>query len=111
MSASNGYTKAADIFAKPFKRQYKDVSIKNLGKFRVRSLNTSERVKLETHCQENDSALASICIAHCVDADGNLIFTRADESKLMGRDWNAIAALAASCQWDEEASEQDAVKN
>jgi hypothetical protein len=100
MSETNGYTTAEGIFSVPVRRSYADKTIEGLGKFRLQNLLASDVVSLESKTTSKSgrkTVLAKIIAAHCVDAEGSLVFTDADIPKLMGLPASQVLSLSTAC--------------
>ena len=114
MTATNGYMTAAETFA-PRKRKFVDHDVNGFGRFRLRQLSASEVVHLEdaTGSEESKrSALARLIVAHCVDSEGNVIFSETDMPRIMDLPASVVLDLATACnQLSATSIEDDAAKN
>lgn len=107
MSESNGYATPESLFGRPVVRRYRDETIEGLGKFRLRSLTDREKStydaaainkegKFNRHAAIDANArLVQLC---CVDADGNLAFSKSQVSDLQGLDSGLMSKLADACR-------------
>ena len=115
MSETNGYVLPDAIFSTPLKREFIDKDIPGLGKFRIRNLLTSEVVELEAKTSSKNgrkTALAKIVAAHCVDGEGNLLFSSEDVPRLMDLPASQVLPLANACsQHSGIADTEDEEKN
>lgn len=120
MSETNGYAKPAELFV-PQKRNYADVAIEGFGKFRLRDLTAEEaaaysadRITKQGEIRRGGliTANARIIVLCCVDAEGNLIFSRDDIPRLQELNAGKVAALAEAClQHSGLGEEEEAAKN
>ena len=90
MSETNGYANPAELFT-PQKRNYADIDIDGLGKFRLRDLNAEEAAgyAADRFTKQGElrragliTANARIIVLCCVDNEGNLLFNRDDVPRL-----------------------------
>lgn len=117
---TNGYIQPEELFTVP-KRQFADVEIKDLGRFRLRTLNAKEAAEYaaERYNKRGEinrysivSANARVIQLCCVDSEGNQIFSKADIEKIQELPAGKVAALAEACLDHSGLNEEeDAAKN
>lgn len=111
MSETNGYAKPEELFSGPPKRTYTNVEIEALGKFCIRTLTTSEGMKLEQG--DPETTLLRVIVACCVDPkDKNPIFGDEHVVQLKELPAKDVMALGLACnEYSGLAIKKDAVKN
>lgn len=102
---SNGFCKPEDLF-KPLKRRYTEVQVDGLGKFRLRSLTAGEFQAWAVGKNTSSggysrmgaiNANVKLIIMCCVDADGDLIFTKEHIQQLQELPVGPVAELFTAC--------------
>lgn len=104
---SKGYTTAQELFCAARRRSYTDVEIPGFGRFRLRTINAEEAAQLEAEQISPVGKLsrrglitrnARIIQLHCVDANGELLFTRDDIVKIQQLPAGEVAELSQACR-------------
>ncbi len=102
---SNGYINPAELF-KPIARDYVDVEIEELGKFRIRTITAGEAAEYAADRLTKNGELrrsgivssnARIIVLCCVNENGDRIFSRDDVHKLQELPAGPVAKLAIAC--------------
>lgn len=106
MSEANGYT-ARDTFLGARKRRYRDVSLPDGSKFRIRSISERERSEWESGVKvrkgqvtrESLVRLRARLICQCVvDHEGELLFLPGDVDALIEKDSAVTDSLFEACR-------------
>lgn len=119
MSESNGYAKPEELFV-PFKREFAEVTVDGLGKFRMQTVNAEEAARfaaekfnklgeLSRNALVTNNARAIQMI--CVDGDGNKIFSKDDIAKIQELPAGPVMELAQACLKHSGLADEDEAKN
>ena len=105
--SENGYAKPEALFtADRFKREFGEVEVVGLGRFRMRTLNGEEAARFSAGKISKQGELSRIGLITtnaravqmvCVDAEGNLLFSEADVPKINQLPAGPLAEFAEAC--------------
>lgn len=119
MSEANGYAKPDELF-RPIAREFFDVEVESLGKFRMRTLTAKEAAEfsaakfdklgqLSRNGLIKSNALAIQMV--CVDGEGNQVFSRGDVEKIQELPAGPVSELAQACMKHSGLADEDEAKN
>lgn len=120
MSTSNGYCKPEELFGRPYKPRFADVTVQG-RKFHLRSLNDEQYTqwqmaqyddegKLDIEKQGEADALLIVFVV--VDAQSKSpVFTPADVAKIRQLDFRFVNELSKACFEHINGGTEDSAKN